>query len=70
MPNIPCLFVGLVLAFEVSDLDAEVARLQQRGVRFRREITETPFAALPSSWTQMAVKSLSTNEKHPHDSSA
>jgi catechol 2,3-dioxygenase-like lactoylglutathione lyase family enzyme len=32
---------GAVLAFEVSDLDAEVARLRKRGVRFRREITET-----------------------------
>lgn len=33
---------GAVLAFEVSDLDAEVARLRQRGVAFRGEITETP----------------------------
>jgi predicted enzyme related to lactoylglutathione lyase len=33
---------GAVVAFEVSDLDAEVARLQKLGVRFRREITETP----------------------------
>ena len=33
---------GAVVAFEVSDLDAEVARLQKLGVRFRREIVETP----------------------------
>ncbi len=33
---------GAVLAFEVSDLDAEVARLQQRGATFRGGITETP----------------------------
>lgn len=40
---------GAVLAFEVLDLDAEVARLQQRGATFRRGITETPvcrFAAV------------------------
>ena len=33
---------GAVVAFEVSDLDAEVARLQKVDVRFLREITETP----------------------------
>ena len=33
---------GAVLAFEVSDLDVEVARLQHRGATFRRGITETP----------------------------
>ena len=33
---------GAVLAFEVSDLDAEVARLRQRGARFRQQIQETP----------------------------
>ena len=33
---------GAVVAFEVSDLDAEIARLQKVGVRFRGEITETP----------------------------
>jgi len=33
---------GAVLAFEVSDLDVEVARLHQLGAKFRREITETP----------------------------
>jgi catechol 2,3-dioxygenase-like lactoylglutathione lyase family enzyme len=32
---------GAVLAFEVSDLDVEVARLQHRGATFRRGITET-----------------------------
>lgn len=40
---------GAVLAFEVSDLDVEVARLQERGATFRRGITETPvcrFATL------------------------
>ena len=40
---------GAVLAFEVSDLDAEIGRLQKRGVTFRRGITETPvcrFAVL------------------------
>jgi catechol 2,3-dioxygenase-like lactoylglutathione lyase family enzyme len=31
-----------VLAFEVSDLDAEVARLHQLGATFDREITQTP----------------------------
>jgi predicted enzyme related to lactoylglutathione lyase len=31
-----------MLAFEVSDLDAEVARFHQLGVRFLRGITETP----------------------------
>jgi catechol 2,3-dioxygenase-like lactoylglutathione lyase family enzyme len=33
---------GAVLAFEVSDLDAEVARLHKLGTAFRKEITETP----------------------------
>lgn len=33
---------GAVLAFEVSDLDAEVVRLRQYGVKFRRDPTETP----------------------------
>jgi predicted enzyme related to lactoylglutathione lyase len=33
---------GAVLAFEVSDLDAEVASLHKRGARFRGEIVETP----------------------------
>lgn len=33
---------GAVLAFEVADLDAEVATLRQRGARFRRDIQETP----------------------------
>jgi len=33
---------GAALAFEVSDLDAEVTRLQKCGARFRRGITETP----------------------------
>ena len=32
---------GAVLAFEVSDLDAEVERLQKRSARFRQGITET-----------------------------
>ena len=32
---------GAVLVFEVSDLDAEVARLQKCGATFRRGITET-----------------------------
>ena len=34
---------GAVLALEVSDLDAEVARLQGAGARFRRTITDTPL---------------------------
>src|SRR5256885_5790134 len=33
---------GAVLAFEVSDLDAEVARLHKLGATFQRENTETP----------------------------
>ena len=33
---------GAVLAFEVSDLDEEVARLRKQGASFRGEITETP----------------------------
>jgi catechol 2,3-dioxygenase-like lactoylglutathione lyase family enzyme len=33
---------GAVLAFEVSDLEAAVARFRRLGARFRREITETP----------------------------
>jgi catechol 2,3-dioxygenase-like lactoylglutathione lyase family enzyme len=33
---------GAIIAFEVSDLDSEVARLQKCRVTFRREITETP----------------------------
>jgi predicted enzyme related to lactoylglutathione lyase len=33
---------GAVLAFEVSDLDAEVERLQKLDAKFRGEITETP----------------------------
>jgi catechol 2,3-dioxygenase-like lactoylglutathione lyase family enzyme len=40
-PEHPVPVHGAVLAFEVSDLDADVARLQQRGVTFRRAITET-----------------------------
>jgi catechol 2,3-dioxygenase-like lactoylglutathione lyase family enzyme len=38
----PVPVLGAVLAFEVSDLDVEVARLQHRGATFRRGITETP----------------------------
>jgi catechol 2,3-dioxygenase-like lactoylglutathione lyase family enzyme len=41
---------GAVLAFEVSELDAEVARLQKCGATIRRGITETPvcrFAIVP-----------------------
>lgn len=40
---------GAVLAFEVSDLDEEVTRLQKLGARFLRGISETPvcrFATL------------------------
>jgi len=33
---------GAVLAFEVSDLDSEVERLKQSGVKFQREVSETP----------------------------
>jgi predicted enzyme related to lactoylglutathione lyase len=33
---------GAVLAFKVSDLDAEVARLQKCGATFRRGMSETP----------------------------
>jgi predicted enzyme related to lactoylglutathione lyase len=33
---------GAVIAFEVSDLDAEVARLRKSGATFRGGITETP----------------------------
>jgi catechol 2,3-dioxygenase-like lactoylglutathione lyase family enzyme len=33
---------GAALAFEVSDLDAEVARLEKLGAAFRGGITETP----------------------------
>ena len=33
---------GAVLAFEVSDLDTEVARLEKEQATFRRGITETP----------------------------
>ncbi len=33
---------GSVAAFEVSDLDADIARLHELGVKFRTEITETP----------------------------
>ena len=33
---------GAVMAFEVSDLDAEVARLQKLGAKFRGAISETP----------------------------
>ncbi len=33
---------GAIIAFEVSDLEAEVARLQKCRVTFRREIRETP----------------------------
>ena len=33
---------GAALAFEVSDLDAEVARLEKCGATFRRATTETP----------------------------
>ena len=34
---------GAVLALEVSDLEAEVARLQGGGARFRTGITESPI---------------------------
>jgi catechol 2,3-dioxygenase-like lactoylglutathione lyase family enzyme len=37
---------GAALAFEVSDLDAEVERLKRAGVKFRREIGETPVCRL------------------------
>jgi predicted enzyme related to lactoylglutathione lyase len=33
---------GAVVAFEVSDLDAEVDRLRKLGVMFHGDITETP----------------------------
>ena len=33
---------GAALAFEVSNLEEEVARLQERGVPFHRGVTETP----------------------------
>jgi predicted enzyme related to lactoylglutathione lyase len=33
---------GAVVAFEVSDLDTELARLQKLGLKFHRDITETP----------------------------
>ena len=33
---------GAVLAFEVDDLDAEIARLQKLGAAFRGTISETP----------------------------
>lgn len=33
---------GAVVALEVSDLDAEVKRIQELGAKFRQEITETP----------------------------
>ena len=32
---------GAVLAFEVSDLDSAVARLEKCGAKFQRDITET-----------------------------
>ena len=37
---------GALLAFEVSDLDAEVARLQGLGVRFRGPASETPVCRM------------------------
>jgi predicted enzyme related to lactoylglutathione lyase len=33
---------GAALAFEVSDLESEVERLKKSGVKFQREISETP----------------------------
>ena len=33
---------GAAVALEVADLDAAVARLHQRGVAFRQEVSETP----------------------------
>jgi catechol 2,3-dioxygenase-like lactoylglutathione lyase family enzyme len=41
---------GAVLAFEVSDLDSEVARLHRCGATFRREITETLPRLLIFQW--------------------
>jgi catechol 2,3-dioxygenase-like lactoylglutathione lyase family enzyme len=37
---------GAVLAFEVTDLDAEVARLHSLGAKFRQEISETPVCRI------------------------
>jgi predicted enzyme related to lactoylglutathione lyase len=39
---------GAVLAFEVSNLDAEVARLKKLGVAVCQEITETPICRFAS----------------------
>jgi len=39
---------GAVLAFEVSDLDAEVVRLQRLGVKFQLGITETSVCRFAS----------------------
>ena len=39
---------GAVLAFEVLDLDVEVARLRKCGATFRRGVTETSVCRLPS----------------------
>lgn len=41
-PEHPVPVRGAVLAFEVSDLDAEIARLKKHPITFRREMTETP----------------------------
>jgi len=50
---------GAVLAFEVSDLDAEVARLQKQGATFRGTIAETPVCrgVIRTSCTNGALKS-------------
>jgi predicted enzyme related to lactoylglutathione lyase len=34
---------GTCIAFEVDDLDAEIARLKSRGVKFAMDVTPTPI---------------------------
>jgi len=41
------------LAFEVSDLDAEVTRLQKLGAKFRGAISETPVCRFAMCSTRM-----------------
>lgn len=58
-----------VLAFEVSDLDAEVARLQQRGATFRQGINETPGCRFAIVLDPDGSEIILHQRKTPHDPS-
>lgn len=56
---------GAVLAFEVSDLDAEVARLEKCGAKFQRQITETGFCRFAIVLDPDGSEIIIHKRKHP-----